>query len=210
MKIDSLVLGMYETNCYILRSSEQAVDCLIVDPGLGSEPLVRFLREHELNPVAVVLTHGHVDHIAGIASLRQNYPGIKVCIHKLDAEMLSKPEANLSAMTAGHFVAAPAEVLLEDGGSIDLAGINLRVLHTPGHTPGGICLYAEEDRIVFTDDVLFAQSVGRTDFPGGSMSELVRSIRQRLCALPDETVVYPGHGPASTIGIERASNPFLR
>ena len=88
MKIDSFVLGMYETNCYIRRSSGQAVDCLIVDPGLGSEPLVRFLREHELNPVAVVLTHGHVDHIAGIASLRQNYPGIKVCIHKLDAEML--------------------------------------------------------------------------------------------------------------------------
>lgn len=210
MKIDCLMLGEYQTNCYVLRSSDGADDCLIVDPGLGSEELIAFLSERKITPVAVVLTHGHIDHIAGIAALRESYPAIEVLIHELDAEMLTEPAANLSSMMGRAFATEPAEVLLKDGSVIDRAGVNLQVLHVSGHSPGGICLYSSEHAVVFTDDALFAESIGRTDFPGGSMPELLDSIRRELWPLPDETVVYPGHGPSSTIAREKAHNPFLQ
>lgn len=220
MKIDRLVLGLYETNCYVLRSGEAAEDCLIIDPGLEAGPLIDFLQQQKLNPLAVVLTHGHIDHIAGVAALRKDYPDIKIYIHKLDAEMLSEPQHNLSAMMGsaeGGFKTEPAEFLLEDETCIEQAGVKLHVLHTPGHTPGGICLYAKQaprapggEAIVFTNDTLFADSIGRTDFPGGSMSRLLNGIKEKLFTLPDETAVYPGHGPVTTIAHEKAHNPFLR
>jgi hydroxyacylglutathione hydrolase len=210
MKIECLSLGAFETNCYVLRSDEGAGDCMVVDPGMGAGRLVEFLREHQLNPVAVVLTHGHIDHMAGVAALRDEFTDIKVYIHKLDAGMLAEPHTNLSAMT-GEFVSIePAEFSLEEGEVIELAGVKLSVLHTPGHTPGGICLYSEDEGIVFTDDALFADSIGRTDFPNGSMSQLLKSIREKLFTLPDETKVYPGHGPVTTIAHEKAHNPFLQ
>jgi len=210
MKIDCLVLGEYETNCYVLRSSDAAKDCLVVDPGLGSEELIAFLLEQHITPAAAVLTHGHIDHIAGLAALRRSFPHIKVFIHALDAEMLGKPVANLSGLMGRAFTAEPADILLKDGDWIERAGLKLTVLHTPGHSPGGVCLYSSEEDVVFTDDALFAESIGRTDFPGGSMSRLVRSIKEKLWVLPDETVVYPGHGPSTTIGREKAHNPFLQ
>jgi glyoxylase-like metal-dependent hydrolase (beta-lactamase superfamily II) len=210
MKIDCLVLGDYETNCYVLRSSGAAKDCLVVDPGLGSEELIGFLREQQITPVAVVLTHGHIDHIAGLAALRCSFPDIKVFIHALDAEMLAKPVANLSGLMGRAFTAEPADVCVEDGDCIEQAGVKLLALHTPGHTPGGLCLYSSGEGIVFTDDALFAESIGRTDFPGGSMSRLVGCIKEKLWVLPDETVVYPGHGPSTTIAREKAHNPFLQ
>lgn len=210
MKIDCLALGLYETNCYVLRDGQSAKDCLLVDPGLGADELMSFLREDELNPVAVVLTHGHIDHIAGIAALRQDYPDIKVLIHELDAHMLTEPAANLSGMTGTPFTAQPADIRLQDAALIEQAGVKLQVIHTPGHTPGGICLYAKDHAVVFTDDTLFEESIGRTDFPGGSSSQLLKSIRERLYVLPEETIVYPGHGPATTITHEKERNPFLQ
>jgi len=210
MKIDTLVLGAYETNCYILRGSETAKDCLIVDVGLEPGRLIDFSRQNKLNPVAVVLTHGHIDHIAGVATLRTEFPAIKVYIHKLDAGMLTEAQSNLSAMTGAAFSTKPADMFIEDKSVIEQAGIKLEVLHTPGHTPGGICLYSKEEGIAFTDDALFADSVGRTDFPGGSMTQLVKSIREKLLVLPDETIVYPGHGPATTIAREKSHNQFLQ
>jgi hydroxyacylglutathione hydrolase len=210
MKIDRLILGAYETNCYVLRSSEAAKDCLIVDAGLGANKLIKFLDEHKLNPVSIVLTHGHIDHIEGVAALRAGFPDIKVHIHKLDAEMLTEPYTNLSAMTGASFSVEPADFLLEEQSVIEQADIKLSVLHTPGHTPGGICLYSEEEGIVFTDDTLFADSIGRTDFPNGNMEQLLQGIREKLFTLPDETKVYPGHGPITTIAHEKAYNPFLR
>ena len=209
MKIDCLSLGAYETNCYVLRSGEAAKDCLIVDAGLGAGKLIKFLQEHELNPVAVVLTHGHIDHIAGVAALRTELPDIKVYIHKLDAKMLTEPHSNLSAMTGGAFSIEPADFSLEEHSLIEQDGVKLSVLHTPGHTPGGICLYSEDEAIVFMDDALFADSIGRTDFPNGSMEQLLKSIREKLFTLPDETKVYPGHGPITTIAHEKAHNPFF-
>jgi len=210
MKIDRLMLGEYQTNCYILRTTEDVGQCLIVDAGLGAEELIAFLGEREIRPVAVVLTHGHIDHIAGVGLLRESYQGLKVLIHELDAEMLSQPAANLSGLMGRPFAAEPADILLKDGEWIEQAGVKLQVFHTPGHSPGGICLYSSEDGIVFTDDALFAESIGRTDFPGGSMSRLLGSIREKLWVLPDETVVYPGHGPSTTIAREKAQNPFLQ
>ena len=210
MKIDCLILGAYQTNCYILRENEAAKDCLIVDAGLEADEMIDVLRAHKLNPVAVVLTHGHADHITGLAALRGNFPGIKVYIHKLDAQMLTGAEGNLSELAGELFSTDPADFLIEEGDVIKQAGIRLEVLHTPGHTPGGVSLYSKDERIVFSGDALFAESVGRTDFPGGSMTQLIKSIKEKLFTLPDETIVYPGHGPVTTIAEEKAHNPYLQ
>ncbi len=210
MKIDCLILGAFQTNCYILRDSATAADCLVIDPGLESGQLIDFLSRHKLNPVAAVLTHGHADHIAGVVLLRESFPQIKVYVHKHDGLMLIKPTHNLSAFAGAMIKVGQADLLLQDGDIIQQAGLKLQVLHTPGHTPGGICLYCQDEGIVFTDDTLFADSVGRTDFPGGSMSQLMESIKEKLLILPDETEVCPGHGPTTTIGREKAHNPFLK
>jgi len=210
MKIDRLILGAYQTNCYILRENEAAKDCLIIDTGLEAGELVNFLQRHKLNPVAVVLTHGHADHIIGLAALRSRFPDIKVYIHKLDAEMLTETNSNMLAFMKQPFSVESADFLIEESNAIEEAGINLDVLHTPGHTPGGICLYSKADGIVFVGDTLFADSVGRTDMPGGSATQLIKSIKEKLCLLPDETVVYPGHGPITTIAQEKTNNPFLK
>ncbi len=210
MKIDCLVLGEYATNCYVLQKSESSKDCLIIDTGLEAGELVEFLRKEKLKAVAVVLTHGHIDHISGLLKLRRVYPDIKVYIHKLDAEMLTGDVGNLSMLTGEQFTTDPADFLVKEGDVISEAGIILKVLHTPGHTPGGICLYSENDGIVFSGDTLFADSVGRTDFPGGSMAQLIKGIVEKLLPLPDETIVYPGHGPQTTIAREKEYNPFLQ
>jgi hydroxyacylglutathione hydrolase len=209
MKIDRLVLGELETNCYIARSSEQATDCLIIDTGLDVQALPAFLDRHKLTPAAVILTHGHADHIAGVNALRQQYPLLEVYIHKLDAELLTDSVANLSFMAGGSFTAEKADCIVDEGDIIEKAGIRLRVIHTPGHTSGGMCLYAEDDNVIFVGDTLFADSVGRADFPGGNMRQLIEGIRTKLLVLPDETVVCPGHGGRTTIGREKANNPFL-
>ena len=204
-----MILGGYQNNCYVLRKDDSAKDCLIIDPGLEAAELIEFLDEQKLNPVVAVLTHGHIDHIAGLTVLRNQFPEIKVYIHNLDAEMLTDPNINLSAMSGMTFVTDAEDVSLKNRDIIDLAGMKLRVLHTPGHTPGGISLYSKEAGVVFVGDTLFADSIGRTDFPGGSMSQLLNSIREKLFTLPEETEVYPGHGPATTIATEKAHNPFF-
>jgi glyoxylase-like metal-dependent hydrolase (beta-lactamase superfamily II) len=209
MHIDYLILGGYQTNCYVLRKNDAVQDCFIIDPGLEAEELLEFLDELKLNPLAAILTHGHIDHIAGVSALRNSFPEIKVYIHNLDAEMLTDPVNNLSAMTGMTFVTEPQDVSLKEGDVIDLAGVKLLVLHTPGHTPGGISLYSKQDGVVFVGDTLFADSIGRTDFPGGSMSQLLDSVREKLFTLPEETKVYPGHGPATTIAREKEYNPFF-
>jgi len=210
MKIDHLILGAYETNSYVLRQNDTSQDCLIIDTGLDAVRLIDFLTNQQFNPLALVLTHGHVDHIGGGTVLRKSFPDLKVYIHKLDAEMLSDPQANLSGMTGMPFKTDPEDISLDEQDVIELAGIELLVFHTPGHTPGGISLYSKQDGVVFVGDTLFADSVGRTDFPGGSAEQLISSIKEKLLVLPDETKVYPGHGPATTIGHEKVYNPFLR
>ncbi|MHC4499733.1 MAG: MBL fold metallo-hydrolase [Planctomycetota bacterium] len=210
MKVDRLTLGAFETNCYILRQGPDATGCLIIDAGLGAGELVDFLQENGLSPAGVLLTHGHADHMAGVPELRRSFPDVKVYIHKLDAEMLTGAKDNLSELAGILLRTEPAEFLLDEGDIIEQAGIRLQVLETAGHTPGGISLYSKDEGIVFAGDALFADSIGRTDFPGGSMSQLLKSIRQKLFTLPDETLVYPGHGPTTTIAHEKTHNPFLQ
>jgi hydroxyacylglutathione hydrolase len=216
MKIDRLVLGEYQTNCYILRSSDKATDCLLIDTGLDVRELLTFLERDKLTPKALIITHGHIDHIAGVGKLRERFPDIAVYIHKLDAETLTNSTSNLSFMLDSadsqsdrSFSTEKADYLVDELDIIEAAGIKLKVLHTPGHTPGGMCLYCENENAVFVGDTLFADSVGRTDFPGGNMRQLIESIKNKLLTLPDDTVVYPGHGNRTTIGREKTHNPFL-
>ncbi len=210
MIIDTIVLGDYQTNCFCVRQNEEAGDCLIIDPGMEPAPLVQMLKKHNYIPVDILLTHGHADHIGGVETLRQHWPEVRVAIHKDDAAMLTSPAENLSLMAGAMIQARPAEILLNsEEGDYTAAGLRFKVLHTPGHTPGGICLYASDKQIVFAGDTLFAGSLGRSDFPGGSHELLTDMIRQKLLILPAQTTVYPGHGPATTIGNEKKFNPFL-
>jgi glyoxylase-like metal-dependent hydrolase (beta-lactamase superfamily II) len=219
MIIEQLTIGPFETNCYVLRKSAASAcgppqadtadkDCVIIDAGIEPVSLIGYLQENQLNPVAVVLTHGHIDHTAGLDCLLTNWPHIKIYIHSLDEPMLAGKNnlAELAGMPAGKI---KADCLLEDGQIIELAGIMFVVLHTPGHTPGGICLYSSDEQTAFVGDTLFAGSVGRTDFPGGDTRQLLNSIKEKLLNLPGSTKVYPGHGPATTIANEKKRNPFL-
>jgi hydroxyacylglutathione hydrolase len=210
MKIDALVLGEYQTNSYVLRADESAPDCLIIDTGLDARPLLQFLHEHALTPAAVVLTHGHIDHIVALDALRPRFPQLKVYIHRLDAPALSDSCRNLSELMGVAFRTEDADRLLEDGDIVEEAHLALKVIHTPGHSPGGISLYAPQDGVLFTGDTLFSNSIGRTDFMLADMDQLADSIRRKLYTLPDETVCYPGHGPQTTIGWEKKHNQFVR
>ena len=210
MIIETLVLGDFQTNCFCVRQNDEVSECLIIDPGMGAEVLVQMLKEKGYTPVEILLTHGHADHIGGVESLRQHWLGVRVSIHKEDAGMLTNPAENLSLMAGVMVQARSAEVLLNSEDIYyEAAGLRFKVLHTPGHTPGGICLYASDEDILFAGDTLFAGSVGRSDFPGGNHELLTQMIRQKLLILPEQTAVYTGHGPATTIGNEKESNPFL-
>jgi len=210
MNIHGIALGAYQTNSYVVRSSDEASDCVIVDAGLDADELLHFLNANQLSPQALLLTHGHVDHIAGVSLLCQAFPSLAVFAYCDEVPVLADPARNLSAMTGQPIDIESVSTVLQDNETVKQVGVELRVIHTPGHTPGGICLYCEDEGILFAGDTLFAESVGRTDFPGGSMTQLVESIKTRLLVLPDETRVYPGHGPDTTIGHEKQFNPFVK
>jgi len=210
MQIQKFVLGGFETNSYVLTSSDQSQSCLIIDTGLSNVELIEYLKISNLTPEAVILTHGHADHIAGVIELRQDFPDIKVVIHAGDADMLTNPRQNLSMLAGANISTEPADVIIEDEGNISFAGIELKVLHTPGHSQGGISLYNADDNVAFVGDTLFDGSVGRTDFPGGSAKQLISSIKEKLLTLPEETKCCPGHGPDTTVLREKKTNPFLR
>ena len=210
MQVKTLILGLYENNSYVVRQNETEKDCIIIDTALNAAGLIDYLEENDLNPVAIVLTHGHMDHIFGVKPLREAYPEIKIYIHKLDAHMLTDGKANLSTLSGTIFKTEAAEHTFDEPDILKLAGIELQVMHTPGHTPGGVCLYNKEENMLFSGDTLFADSVGRTDFPNGSMEQLIDGIKTKLVPLPDATVVLPGHGPETTIGQEKKYNQYLQ
>ena len=210
MRIDCAVLGDFQTNCFLVRETEQAKECLVIDPGFSAESLVEFLRQEQLKPQRIILTHGHCDHIAGIGLLREEFGEIPVAISAEDAEMLTNGKVNLSWLTGELVKVGEPDDIIAEGDSFDFGAMSFKVLATPGHTPGGLSFYCEEDQVVFTGDTLFAGSIGRDDFPGGNRAILLGSIREKLLVLGDDVRVYSGHGPVTTIGQEKNSNPFLR
>lgn len=210
MVIDTIVMGDFQTNCYCVRSSKDGAECLVIDPGLQPEPLVLMLKKNGYIPVDILITHGHADHIGGVESIRQHWPGVRVAIHQDDAGMLTNPAENLSLMAGCMVQARPADIVLDaEQTEYQGAGVRFKVFHTPGHSPGSICLYSAKEHILFAGDTLFEGSIGRTDFPGGDHDQLIEMIMTKLLVLPEQTTVYTGHGPQTTIGAERKTNPFL-
>ncbi|HET6908007.1 MAG TPA: MBL fold metallo-hydrolase [Mycobacteriales bacterium] len=212
MLIVGFPAGPWQTNCWVVAPAD-GEECIVIDPGHGADgPLDEVLAQHRLKPVAVLLSHGHVDHIWSVAPVC-GAKDIPALIHPADRAMLSDPGVAVGMPPGSPILgrldwSEPSDVReLADGESITLAGLTFRVDLTPGHTPGSVTFTSEGE--FFSGDLLFAGSIGRTDFPGGSWEQMQESLRRVPLALPDETVVRPGHGPDTTIGRERANNPFL-
>lgn len=205
MILEAILVGPMQANCYVLAPREGA-SALIIDPGDQARKIKKALVKHKLQPAFIINTHGHYDHIGA-----DDFFGVPVYVHRLDEEFLKDASVNLSKAFALPYEVSSEIRLLEDGMVLELEGLQLQVLHIPGHTPGGISLrlLKPSERIVFTGDTLFRGGIGRSDLAGGNEAVLIKAIREKLLSLPDDTVVYPGHGPFSTIGEERRRNPFL-
>jgi glyoxylase-like metal-dependent hydrolase (beta-lactamase superfamily II) len=205
MWIDCLSVGPFAENCYLVGVAPR---CAIVDPGAESERIFAEVERLGLTPEQILLTHGHVDHIAHCAQVAERYD-VGVWVHREDLPYLTQPQwPELEAMLGARPCPPPAGFFAESEPH-RVAGLTLRVLHTPGHTPGGVCLVDEASRTILVGDTLFAGSVGRTDLPGGDWASLERSIRERLFALAGDWRLLPGHGPETTLDAERRDNPFV-
>ncbi|HWR40974.1 MAG TPA: MBL fold metallo-hydrolase [Patescibacteria group bacterium] len=205
MKVIKMEVGHLGTNCYIAYC-EQTQKAVVIDPGSNGNELLALLQRENLTVEYIINTHGHADHIGANDQLKAATKA-PVLIHKEDAGMLTSAHRNLSAFIGGGFEVAAGDRLLEEGDVIECGSLRLKVIHTPGHTPGGICLLAGD--VLFSGDTLFAESIGRTDFPGGSYKALIQNIKEKLMILPDDVKVCPGHGPDTTIGWERKMNSFI-
>lgn len=205
-KIDSRILGMVGTNCYLLCNMD-IKECVLIDPADSQDEISRMIDESGCSLKGILLTHGHFDHIMAADAVRDKY-GVKVYASCDEKNTLEQPHINLGE-AYGLKLSVKADVWHKDGEILKLAGFDIEALHTPGHTEGGSCYYIREIGVIFSGDTLFCGSVGRTDFPGGSMSEIVRSIKEKVMVLPDDTKVYPGHGEGTSVGYERENNPFL-
>ncbi|NLO98445.1 MAG: MBL fold metallo-hydrolase [Peptococcaceae bacterium] len=203
--IEGIVTPGMGVNCYLV-SCDKTGKAILVDPGAGSKMISNWLKEKKKDVEYIVLTHGHWDHLGAVEDLRREL-GVKVAVHKDDAPMLTDPKLNLSYYSGRSIALAPAEVLLEDNQILKIGEMEVKVLHTPGHTPGGICLLTKDG--LLSGDTLFSTSIGRTDFPNGDLNLLLKSIREKLMVLDDNLPVYPGHEEYTSIGRERKYNPYL-
>jgi glyoxylase-like metal-dependent hydrolase (beta-lactamase superfamily II) len=209
LQIHTIVSEPFAENTYVVWLPDRT-DCLIVDPGMDPDAILEFLRERQLTPAVFLNTHGHADHIAGNAALKEAFPAVPLVIGAGDAEMLIDAMANLSAPFGLAIVSPPADQLVKEGDVLEFAGFRMEVLEIPGHSPGHVVFLCwQPGPTIFGGDVLFRGSIGRTDFPRGDHFGLLDGIRTKLFTLPDTVVVYPGHGPVTTIGHEKQTNPFL-
>lgn len=204
MILKKLELGMFASNCYVV-GDESTKEGMIIDPGADAKQILRAVEDLGLNIKVIALTHSHMDHVGALVEVKEA-TGAEIAIHTDEAEFLQKqPMTGMFSPFSQPL--PPPDRLLKEGDTIDIGSLHFRVLHTPGHTPGGICLL--EEGIVFSGDTLFNFGIGRADFPGASYDQEIDSIQTKLMTLPDNTVVCPGHGPDTTIGVERKVNPFL-
>jgi len=206
-----LQVGPLASNAYLLKDEASGAGA-VVDPGAEGDRIVERCREEGLEPRLIINTHAHADHIGANAALKEAFPDALICIGAEDADRLADAAANLSALVPEPVQSPPADLLLRDGQQVHFGSAVLEVMETPGHTPGSICLLARqpEPPQIFSGDLIFQGSVGRTDLPGGSTEQLFGSIREKLLPLDDETIIWPGHGERTTLGAERKGNPFLQ
>lgn len=202
-------LGPLQTNAYILSNDQK--ECIIFDPGSEGEKLVNYVKKEQLKPLAILLTHAHFDHIGAVDEVRTAFQ-IPVYVHQEEADWLGDATCNGSQifMMNRSITAKPADHIIEEEGVLTIGSFSFDMYETPGHSPGSISYYCKEANAVFSGDVLFQMSIGRTDLPGGSFQELIMSIEDKLFVLPDDTKVLCGHGPETTIGFEKENNPFLQ
>lgn len=205
-----------EENSYIIYSerekTEQGTPCVVIDPGIDPDTLLGTLHEQKLLPVAILVTHGHYDHIAGIPEVREIWPDCEIWTSHDEAEKLINPHLNLSSMFGFPRTVPVADRIIEAGEEFTVAGLNFQALLVPGHSKGHL-VYALKDvqpAKIFVGDTIFRDSIGRSDFPDGNMIDLVETIKKKIFAFPDDTVLYPGHGPKTTVGQEKKSNPYLQ
>jgi glyoxylase-like metal-dependent hydrolase (beta-lactamase superfamily II) len=206
MIFEALEVGIYGANCYI-AASEESKEAAIIDPGADFKKIDNKLNDLGVTPKIIILTHCHGDHIGAVEELTEKY-GLKVYIHKEDAEALNDSRMNFTKSIFRKDISIKADVLLKDGDEISLGDLKFEIIHTPGHTKGGICI--KVGNIMMTGDTLFNGSIGRTDFPGGSFDEIISSIKEKIFKYDDDTVIYPGHMSPSTIKKEKQFNPFLK
>ena len=207
MILKGLEIRSMGVNCYIV-GCEKTKEVAVIDPGGNPRAILKLLEDNDLTATFIINTHGHIDHIGANRAIK-DATNAQILIHEKDAKMLVNEVSNLSFMMGAKVTSPPADQLIAEGDIIEIGEtVKLEVIHTPGHSPGGVCL--KVGNIIFVGDTLFQGSIGRTDFPGGSHKELIKNIKEKLLCYADDVVCYPGHGPATTIGIERKYNPFLQ
>jgi glyoxylase-like metal-dependent hydrolase (beta-lactamase superfamily II) len=210
MILETLVVGPIATNCYLVGKGPAVA---IIDPGGSPDAICGALDQRGLIPEKIVVTHAHADHILAVGEISEKYGGLPIVCHRSEASFLTNPQENLSVFLGEELIVPEATEFADDGDTIDLGGLEFTVLHVPGHSPGGICLYhapADGVPVLIAGDTVFAESIGRTDFPHSDHNTFISKIKEKILTLPPETTILPGHGPITTVEREKAYNPFLQ
>lgn len=206
LEVQRIVVGPLQANCYLVIDQESR-ESLVVDPGAEAGRILEQIRRFQAQVKLIVLTHSHGDHIGGVEEIK-NETGAFLAVHSLEADWIVDPEMNLSALIGMPISTPPADRMLDEGDEIQLGRSILQTIHTPGHSPGGLTL--KTDGLIVCGDLIFQEGIGRTDLPGGDMTVLMNTIREKIYTLPEETVIHPGHGNPTSVGYEKRSNPFVK